>query len=356
MLEEDLRTREFKTDQKRQYLFGWDRTLRQRIYVPHCWSPELQIVAGGRLHLVNTALKAEKSNLYNISRFIIPKEEDVISLCLEEDKLLMLAPAPLLPQIDARVGIYTLYEGSLANLNDLLLRRELHMQERFEFKLGRPEHSLAYKTIFSTDERIYILGGLPSSQGQREDYLLEHNKNKLKLKVRKLDSKEDNLEMAWPVVVKHHKGFVMYSLISEERIVPGGGDFKAVEDFWRVKMESFTSNDSNQEETTCSAPLALYQLDFEAVRAVGRRPEFDKPRMVKIAPYQPFTYSQLREYLQKVLVGLGQIDDATLSPLVECLRQMFTERNEGALTELIKQYHHKGSIFKELVGWFEKMV
>lgn len=58
-----------------------------------------------------------------MNRFIIPKEEDVISLCLDEDKLLMLAPAPLLPQFDARIGVYTLYEGSLTNLNDILLRR-----------------------------------------------------------------------------------------------------------------------------------------------------------------------------------------------------------------------------------------
>ena len=47
----------------------------------------------------------------------------MISLCLDEDKLLMLAPAPLLPQLDARIGVYTLYEGSLTNLNDILLRR-----------------------------------------------------------------------------------------------------------------------------------------------------------------------------------------------------------------------------------------
>lgn len=52
-----MRVREFKSDHKRNYLFGWDRTIRERIYVPHCWSPELQIIAGGKLYLVYTALK-----------------------------------------------------------------------------------------------------------------------------------------------------------------------------------------------------------------------------------------------------------------------------------------------------------
>jgi beta-xylosidase len=68
-----MRVREFKSNHKRNYLFGWDRTIRERIYVPHCWSPELQIIANGKLYLVYTALKTEKSNNYNIGNFLIPK-------------------------------------------------------------------------------------------------------------------------------------------------------------------------------------------------------------------------------------------------------------------------------------------
>lgn len=69
-----MRVREFRNDHKRNYLFGWDRTIREKIYIPHCWSPELQIIVEGRLFLVYAGLKVEKSSSYNIGNFLIPKE------------------------------------------------------------------------------------------------------------------------------------------------------------------------------------------------------------------------------------------------------------------------------------------
>jgi hypothetical protein len=62
---------------------------------------------------------------------LIPKEEDLVSLCLEEDHLLLLSNSPILHSLDNKPNNYVLYEGSLANMSDLLTRRELPMQERF---------------------------------------------------------------------------------------------------------------------------------------------------------------------------------------------------------------------------------
>jgi len=47
----------------------------------------------------------------------------MVSLCLDEDRLLLLAPAPTVPPFDSKVGFYTLYEGSLATLSDFLMLR-----------------------------------------------------------------------------------------------------------------------------------------------------------------------------------------------------------------------------------------
>jgi hypothetical protein len=123
VLEEEMRVREFKSDHKRNYLFGWDRTIRERIYVPHCWSPELQIIVAGRLYLVYTALKADKSSSYNMGNFLIPKEEDLASVHLDEDRLLLLSNSPVLHSLENKPNNYILYEGSLANINDLVTRR-----------------------------------------------------------------------------------------------------------------------------------------------------------------------------------------------------------------------------------------
>ena len=74
MLEEDLTLLDFKVNNKRQYLFGWDKMVREKIYLPHCWSPELQILSGFKLNIIYTALKTEKSGPYHPGNYIIPKE------------------------------------------------------------------------------------------------------------------------------------------------------------------------------------------------------------------------------------------------------------------------------------------
>jgi hypothetical protein len=48
------------------------------------------------------------------------------------------------------------------------------------------EQSIRYKTIFTLDDRIFILGGLSKAKNEREDYILERNKEKLKRKIRRL--------------------------------------------------------------------------------------------------------------------------------------------------------------------------
>jgi hypothetical protein len=122
-------------------------------------------LANGRLYLVYTALKTEKSNNYNIGNFLIPKEEDLASLHLDEDRLLLLSNSPVLHSLDNKPNNYILYEGSLANINDLATRRELPMAERHEFKVGsKQQQSLKYKTVFTVDDRIFVLGGLRKEQ------------------------------------------------------------------------------------------------------------------------------------------------------------------------------------------------
>lgn len=97
---------------------------------------------------------------------------------------------------------------------------------------------------------------------EREDYILERSKDKLRRKVRRLECAEDSLELTSPVVVKHKDGFLLYSVILEQRTVPKGDNAQSIEDYWRVKIETFTPNESCQEETLISGPLLLYHLDF----------------------------------------------------------------------------------------------
>lgn len=72
-------------------------------------------------------------------------------------------------------------------MTDLVTRRELPMHERFEFKgSSRQQQSLRYKTLFTVDDKIFVLGGLSKEPNEREDYILERYKDKLKKKIRKL--------------------------------------------------------------------------------------------------------------------------------------------------------------------------
>ena len=75
--------------------------------------------------------------------------------------------------------------------------------------------------------------------------------------MRRLECAEDSLELTSPVVVKHKDGFLLYSVILEQRTVPKGDSAQSIEDYWRVKIETFTPNESCQEETLISGPLLL---------------------------------------------------------------------------------------------------
>lgn len=103
---------------------------------------------------------------------------------------------------------------------------------------------------------------------------MERHKDKLKGKVRRLECPDDSLELTSPVVVKYKDGFLLYSVLLEQRTLPKGDGAHCIEDFWRLKIETFTPNDSCQEETLHSGPLLLYHLDFDAARPVSRRPQF----------------------------------------------------------------------------------
>jgi hypothetical protein len=185
----------------------------------------------------------------------------------------------VLHSLDNRPNNYILYEGSLANITDLATRRELPMHERYEFKgPSRQQQSLKYKTIFTIDDRIFLLGGLGREAHEREDYLLERHKDRLKVKTRRLECADDSLELTSPVVVKHKDGFLLYSVILEQRTLPKGDNAQSIEDFWRLKIETFTPftpNENSQEETLHCGPLLLYHLDFEGGRVVSRRPQFE---------------------------------------------------------------------------------
>ena len=153
---------------------------------------------------------------------MIPKEEDLVSLYVEEDKLWMLAQSPILNPLDAKANLYILYEGSLLNINSLMTRKELLMSERYEFKYIQNQLVLKYKSIFSFEERIYLVGGLNITNNNnnlayREDYILEKIKDKLRIRVRRVESKEGSVELISPAVVKHKDIFLMYSLCVEEK-------------------------------------------------------------------------------------------------------------------------------------------
>jgi hypothetical protein len=131
---------------------------------------------------VNTALKTDKSSHYNTAPFLIPREEDLVSMCLEEDKLLLLSSSMLCsmdnPSSLSNLSSYSLYQGSLESIGDLFTRRELPMLERYEWKSSKGlnlQETIVFKTIFALDDKIYLLGGLgkaPFPPGFRDEFVL----------------------------------------------------------------------------------------------------------------------------------------------------------------------------------------
>lgn len=55
-IQENFRFNNFKQDQKKSYLFGFNRTIREKIY-SQFWSPELYIIDGLKEQIINISLK-----------------------------------------------------------------------------------------------------------------------------------------------------------------------------------------------------------------------------------------------------------------------------------------------------------
>jgi hypothetical protein len=147
-------------------------------------------VSGNRLHILYTALRTEKAGSYSVGSSIIPKEEDLVSMCLDEDRLWMLANSPILSVVEGKGSLFVLYEGTLGNIDSLLARKELTMTDKYEFKHITNSSGLRFKTILPIEDRIYLVGGLAhhasNNECFREDYVLEKVKDRFRLKMRKL--------------------------------------------------------------------------------------------------------------------------------------------------------------------------
>ena len=93
-----------------------------------------------------------------LANYLMPREDDIVSLCLDEDKLFLLSNSPIIHSIDRSGVKFILYEGSLSNINDVLKKQEIPMGVKFTFS-ERCEQFLNDKTIFIHDEKIYVVGG-----------------------------------------------------------------------------------------------------------------------------------------------------------------------------------------------------
>ena len=58
-----------------------------------------------------------------VANYLMPREDDIVSLCLDEDKIFLLSNSPIIHSID-RAGVkFVLYEGSLTNMSDVLKKQ-----------------------------------------------------------------------------------------------------------------------------------------------------------------------------------------------------------------------------------------
>jgi len=80
----------------------------------------------------------------------MPREEDIVSLCIDEDRLYVLSSSPVIHSIEFSNSRYVLYEGNLSNMNDITNKHELQMHEKFDFKKQK-EFMLKYKTLYAFD-------------------------------------------------------------------------------------------------------------------------------------------------------------------------------------------------------------
>jgi hypothetical protein len=210
--------------------------------------------------------------------------------------LWMLANSPILKSLESKSN-FKLYEGSLANVSFLLNKKELLMNERYEF---RQATGLKEKTLYASDEKIYLLGGLPSWEGKsdqyREDYILERVKDKFKQRVRKLVCPDCSLELATPFPIKHKEKLLLYALAMEQRHLPTEKEGQVkIDEMWTLKIETLAPNEVN-EEYLLRGQLKIYMFDWSKMQLVlSRRTTLAEPKIIKIAKYTRFSYSQLRE-------------------------------------------------------------
>lgn len=215
-VDENYEVNEFKTDSKKMFLFGFNRTIREKIY-SKCWSPELYIVDGLKECIANLNLKTEKNSNYWIANYLMPKEEHIVSLCFEEDKIFLLSNSSLIHSGEGSGAHYVLYEGSFSNMGEVLRKREIYMGIKFKFTEKQAPY-LDAKTVFAWEEKIYIVGGLSrtcENGFDREDYILEKNKNKMRAKTRRIQCPY-NVDMPHSVVIQCSGYYLLYSLVCQD--------------------------------------------------------------------------------------------------------------------------------------------
>ena len=78
----------------------------------------------------------------------MPREEDIISLCIYEDRLMALSSSPILSSLQLGTKKFHLYEGILSNIADIFNRHEVQMNEKFNFKKQK-QQMLKYKTLYA---------------------------------------------------------------------------------------------------------------------------------------------------------------------------------------------------------------
>lgn len=159
----------------------------------------------------------------------------------------MLSNSPIIHSID-RAGLkFVLYEGALNNMSDVMRKREVQMIAKHNFD-EKHERFLNMKSIFVQEEKIYLVGGLCVQQEtmgdwkyEREDYILEANKNRYKIKTRRLEMHSVSLDMPNSVIIKENDVFYLYSIVFEEGAVKSEGCEKVE---WKVKIEKHTYENS----------------------------------------------------------------------------------------------------------------
>ena len=71
------------------------------------------------------------------------------------------------------------------------------MTEKYEFKYIQNPSVLKYKTIVPFEEKIFLIGGISTINQNnayvREDFILEKTKDKYKIKIKKMESKDCSL-------------------------------------------------------------------------------------------------------------------------------------------------------------------